>query len=176
MKILSTLLVITFSFISWSQEEQLYKIENNRVIFEKVIQQPELNQALLHDTIITILENKFLSRFVIKDNTKDLISGTGAINNTGFYKKEYNQLNFNYSIVLKDNRFKIKFEYILIKGLTGGSESIDNYLINNDGSLITNGKAKRFSNELNKALNMFLLEFNEGFNTKLDAAGSEDDW
>jgi hypothetical protein len=176
MKILSTLLVITFSFISWTQEDQIYKIEKNRIVFDQIIQKPGLNQEELFDSITSILENKFQSRFVIKNKTNDLISGTGTVNNTGFYKKDYNQLNFNFSIVIKDNRFKIKFEHLLISGLTGNSESIDNYLINNDGSLKTNGKAKRSGNELNKSLKRFLDEFNEALNIQQDALGDEDDW
>lgn len=176
MNILNTYLFITIVFWGWSQEDNLYKIENNRVIFEQVIQQPELTQSALNDTIISTLKNKFESRFVVKEKTNDLISGTGSINNTKFYKKDYNQLNFNYTIVVKDNRFKIKFEQIIISGLIGNSESIDNYLINNDGSLKSNGKAKHYSTELNSALQHFLSEFNDAINIKEDASGDDDDW
>jgi hypothetical protein len=176
MKILFILFFISTTLISWSQENQLYTIENNRVVFEKVIDQPELNKQTLFDTLIHTLTHKFESRFVLKTKAGDLITGTGSINNTKFYKKDYNQLNFNFTIVVKENRFKIKFEQIIISDLIGNSKSIDSYLIDNDGSLKSNGKAKHFGTELNNALQRFLTEFSEALNTKEDASGDEDDW
>jgi hypothetical protein len=178
MRLFLVFILVCLQFTAHSQGENLYKIDKNRIVFETVIQLPELNRFQLKDTVVSVLERFFESRFTIKDGSDSTLSGSGSINNTKFYSN-YNQLNFDYTIKFRDGRLKIKFERIIISGLIESSESIDMHFINNDGTLKKGGKTKRYSNELNSALQRFLTEFTGSLQMKnehTDDGDENDDW
>jgi hypothetical protein len=164
------------SVLTWSQTENLFKIKNNTVVFQKVITQPNLDLDAISDTIISFLENSSAANFTIDKKDSSTFSGGGNIRNTRFYGKTYSQLVFDYTIMIKDNRLKIVFDHILIGDLSNKTESINDYLIKSSGELKTNGKAQDYSEDLDRALQSVLNEINETFKIKLDASGGADDW
>lgn len=174
MRLFLLFILVCVQFTAQSQGENLYKIDKNRIVFETVIQLPELSKSQLKDTVVSVIERFFESRFTIKDRSDSKIMGAGSVNNTKFYSK-YNQLNFDYSMKFRDGRLKIKFERLVISGLIDSSESIDMHFINNDGTLKRGGKTKRYGNELNNALKRFLDEFNKALEESSPTT-SDEDW